>query len=146
MCGLPIFSKQSLRTKLRIIWASDFRNWWEVQISILINIARTFRHEKLKQLNSPDRATTYWLFYKKRICEDTAFSYVIFLILWTSPISNMFSHFSYIASIKSYSPSKWVYFTCFCPFLPIFSLLWKAVTLDRRKYIDSVFYRISKKW
>ena len=43
----------------------------------------------------------------------------IFLKLWTSLISNMYSNFSYIASIKSYSPSKWVHFACFCPFLPI---------------------------
>ena len=32
--------------------------------------------------------------------------------------------YSYLASIQSYSPSKWVYFACFCPFLSIFSLLW----------------------
>ena len=56
-----------------------------------------------------------------------------FLKLWTSLISNMYSDFSYLFSIKSYSPSKWVHFACFCPFLTIFSLLWRAVIFDRSK-------------
>ena len=57
----------------------------------------------------------------------------IFLKLWASLISNMYSDFSYLASTQSYSPSKWVHFACFCLFLTIFSLLWRAITFDRRK-------------
>ena len=64
---------------------------------------------------------------------DQNISKYIFLKLWTSLISNMYSDFSYISSIKSYSPSKWVHFACFCPFLPIFSRLWKTITLDGSK-------------
>ena len=56
-----------------------------------------------------------------------------FLKLWTSLISDMYSDFSYVFSIKGYSLSKWVHFACFCPFLTIFSLLWRAVIFDRSK-------------
>ena len=51
------------------------------------------------------------------------------------------------------SPSKWVYFACFCPFLPIFSLLWRAVTFDRSKiwkfwitYLKSAKFKVSEKY
>ena len=43
----------------------------------------------------------------------------------------MYSDFTHLSSIKSYSPSKLVHFACFSPFL--FSLLWRAVTFDRSK-------------
>ena len=58
-------------------------------------------------------------------------SFYSFLKLWTSLISNMISDFSYLASIKSYSPTKWVHFACFCPFLGILSLLWIGILYNR---------------
>ena len=42
------------------------------------------------------------------------------LKLWTSQIWNMYSDFSYISLIKSYSPSKLVHFACFWPLLAYF--------------------------
>ena len=47
----------------------------------------------------------------------------------------MYSDLSYLSSIKSYSPSKWVHFACFCLFLTIFSLLWKDVSFDESKIL-----------
>ena len=75
-----------------------------------------------------------------------------YIFLWTSLSSNRYSDFSHLSSIKSYSPSKWVHFACFCPFLTIFSLLLRAITFDQSKiwkfwgHLKSAKFKVLEKY
>ena len=66
------------KNKLRTIWASDFRNYWEVQISLLINIARTFMHEKLMKLRTAQTEPQLTVFSIESVYVKILLSNVIF--------------------------------------------------------------------
>ena len=121
--SLYIFVNCSWRKKGMIKSNTSLKRWFWVEENKALKIFKTFENEDEK-----------WRWKKWRFfLLDQNISKYIFLKLWTSLISNMYSDFSYLASIQSYSPSKWVYFACFCPFLTIFSQLWGAITFDRSK-------------
>ena len=75
------------KNKLRTIWASDFRNYWEVQISILINIARIFRHEKLIKLRTAQTEPRLTGFSIESVCVKILLSHVIFLMYTFSNVT-----------------------------------------------------------
>ena len=75
------------KSKLRTIWALDFRNYWEVQISILINIARTFWHEKLIKLRTAQTEPRLTGFSIEGVYVKILLSYVIFLMYMFSNVT-----------------------------------------------------------